>query len=49
VTLVHRGWSKIRPDHRVRHGQHVAAFLAGLGQWWVGLATSLREHLLARG
>lgn len=48
VTLVHRGWSKIRPDHPARHGQDVAPFLAGLGQWWGGLAMSLREHVLVR-
>jgi hypothetical protein len=45
VTVTHRGWSKIRPDHPVRHGQEVAAFLGGMGLWWGGLLSSLREHV----
>ena len=44
VTLTHRGFSRIRPDHPVRHGQDPAAFLRMLGLWWAGLLTSLREH-----
>ena len=27
VTVEHRGWSAIRPDHPVRHGQEDAAFM----------------------
>ena len=45
VTVEHRGWSAIRPDHPARHGQPPAAFLAELGGWWADLATSLRQHL----
>ena len=41
VQVEHRGWSGVRPDHPVRHGQPPAAFLAGLGRWWGGLLTSL--------
>lgn len=48
VTLTHRGFSRIRLDHPVRHGQDPAAFLRTLGLWWAGLLTSLREHA-ARG
>jgi len=44
VTVTHRGWSRIRPDHPVRHGQPVAAFIRSNGLWWGGLLTSLREH-----
>lgn len=44
VTLTHRGWSRIRPDHPARHGQEVAAFLRDLGMWWGDLMASLREH-----
>jgi hypothetical protein len=44
VTLTHRGWSRIRPDHPARHGQEVAAFLSSLGMWWGDLMASLRER-----
>ena len=44
VTLEHRGFSAVRADHPVRHGQPVVAFLRTLGGWWGGLATSFREH-----
>jgi uncharacterized protein YndB with AHSA1/START domain len=44
VTVTHRGWSKIRPDHPVRHGEEVADFIRTMGLWWGGLLASLREH-----
>jgi uncharacterized protein YndB with AHSA1/START domain len=44
VTVVHRGWAALRPDHPVRHGQEVAAFVRTTGLWWGDLLTSLREH-----
>jgi len=44
VSVCHRGWSKIRADHPVRHGQDTAAFLRGIGGWWGDLMTSLRER-----
>ncbi|HET7501694.1 MAG TPA: SRPBCC domain-containing protein [Kofleriaceae bacterium] len=44
VTLEHRGWSRIRDDHPVRHGKAASAFLADLGRWWGALLSSLREH-----
>jgi uncharacterized protein YndB with AHSA1/START domain len=44
VTVRHRGWSKIRPDHPVRHGEEVRAFLRSMGLWWGDLMTSLRER-----
>lgn len=47
VTVTHRGWSKIRPDHPVRHGQDVGAFLRMNGLWWAEQMSSLRE-LVAR-
>ncbi|HEY5934846.1 MAG TPA: SRPBCC domain-containing protein [Kofleriaceae bacterium] len=43
VTLEHRGWTAIREDHPVRHGNPTGAFLRDLGMWWGGLLTSLRE------
>lgn len=46
LTLVHTGFSSLRPDHPVRHGQPPRAFLAGMGQWWGGLLTSLRQHTM---
>ena len=44
VTVRHRGWSRIRADHPVRHGQESAAFLRDMGRWWGDLMTALREH-----
>jgi len=44
VTVTHRGWSRIRPDHPVRHGLEVEAFIRSMGMWWGDLMTSLREH-----
>jgi uncharacterized protein YndB with AHSA1/START domain len=44
VTVIHRGWSTIRPDHPARHGLEVAAFLRMMGMWWGELASSLRVH-----
>jgi uncharacterized protein YndB with AHSA1/START domain len=45
VTVTHRGWSRIRPDHPVRHGQDVAAFIRMMGLWWSGLMESMRQHI----
>jgi len=47
VTVVHRGWSRIRPDHPARHGQPVGPFLRSMGMWWGDLMTRLREHAAA--
>jgi len=44
VTLTHRGFAALRPDHPVRHGRDVAAFVRGMGLWWGDLLSSLREH-----
>ena len=44
VTVTHRGWASIRPDHPARHGLDVVAFLRMMGLWWGELMTSLREH-----
>lgn len=44
VTVCHRGWSKLRPDHPVRHGQDPPSFLRSMGSWWGDLMTSLRER-----
>jgi hypothetical protein len=42
VRLEHRGWSRIRPDHPVRHGQDVTAFLRRQGLWWGDQLSSFR-------
>lgn len=44
VTVRHRGWSQIRPDHPARHNLPVQEFIRMMGMWWADLATSLREH-----
>jgi uncharacterized protein YndB with AHSA1/START domain len=49
VTIVHRGWAAIRPDHPARHGLGVgAAFIRSNGMWWGGLLSGLRTHAEAR-
>jgi len=45
VTLTHRGWSAIRGDHPVRHGEVTREFLRSIGMWWSSLLTSLRQHV----
>ena len=42
VTVVHRGWSKIRPDHPARHGEGMSEFTRSLASWWGDLMTSFR-------
>ncbi|MEM7205777.1 MAG: SRPBCC domain-containing protein [Planctomycetota bacterium] len=44
VTVTHRGWSQVRPDHPARHGLEPAPFLRMLGLWWGDLLTALRQH-----
>lgn len=46
VTVIHRGWSQIRGDHPVRHGQNVSAFLRTMGLFWGDLMSTLRETAL---
>jgi uncharacterized protein YndB with AHSA1/START domain len=46
VTLIHRGWAQIRPDHPARHGQPSGPYLRSLGLWWGDLLTALRVHVL---
>lgn len=43
VTVRHSGWSAIRTNHPVRHGQDVEAFVRTMGMWWGDLMRSLRE------
>jgi uncharacterized protein YndB with AHSA1/START domain len=46
VTLEHRGWSQVRPDHPVRHGQDASAFIASQGNWWRDLGAALQHYVL---
>jgi len=48
VTVRHRGWAALRPDHPARHGNVGTAFDRMIGLWWGDLLTSLREHVAAR-
>lgn len=42
VTLTHRGFAALRPDHPVRHGQPPGAFISAMAMWWGGQLSSLR-------
>ena len=42
VTVIHRGWSRIAPTHRVRHGQGSTEFIRTTALWWGDQFTSLR-------
>ena len=44
VTVVHRGWAALRPDHPVRHGMATPEFVRMIGMWWGDLLTAMREH-----
>lgn len=49
VTVVHSGWSRLPPDHPVRHGQDVPAFIRTMGMWWGELLSTLRLHARGQG
>ena len=44
VTIEHRGWRRLRPDHPARHGQDLRAFYVTLARYWGDLASALRDH-----
>jgi uncharacterized protein YndB with AHSA1/START domain len=44
VELAHSGFAALRPDHPVRHGADVPAFIRQIGMWWGELLLSLRDH-----
>lgn len=46
VTVTHRGWSRLRADHPVRHGQDSPTFIGAMSRWWGSLLSALREHSL---
>lgn len=43
VTVHHRGWAALRPDHPVRHGADGTAFIRAMAMWWGEQLTALRE------
>lgn len=48
VVLEHRGFAALRPDHPVRHGKDVPAFIRDLGMWWGELLMRWRDRAMAR-
>jgi len=44
VTVRHRGWESLRPDHPARHGQDDVALQRDVGLWWSELLSALRLH-----
>jgi uncharacterized protein YndB with AHSA1/START domain len=44
VTVRHRGFGQLRPDHPVRHGQAPPDFIRSMALWWSELMTSFRER-----
>jgi uncharacterized protein YndB with AHSA1/START domain len=49
VTVVHRGWSALRPDHPARHGKAPSEFARMLGMWWGDQLTAYRERTESNG
>ena len=45
VTIQHRGWAAVRPDHPARHNLDVPAFIRMMGLWWGDQLTALREFV----
>ncbi|HVO46865.1 MAG TPA: SRPBCC domain-containing protein [Steroidobacteraceae bacterium] len=45
VTVRHRGWAMLRPDHPARHGLAPGEFIRVTGLWWGDLMTALREYI----
>jgi uncharacterized protein YndB with AHSA1/START domain len=48
VTVTHRGWAALRPDHPARHGEQGADFARTIGLWWADQLSSLRQLASAR-
>lgn len=48
VTVTHRGWNRIRPDHPARHGEDAERFLRVMGIWWGELFRGFREFAAGR-
>lgn len=44
VSVEHRGWDELPPDHPARHGLEGPAFTNLMGVWWADLLTAARVH-----
>jgi hypothetical protein len=44
LTLEHRGWASLRPDHPARHGDTGEAFTDMIGLWWADLVVRIRAQ-----
>ena len=49
VTVEHRGWGALVPDHPARHGWKGDAFANMMAGWWADLLVAARVHAAARG
>jgi len=49
VTLTHRGWDALAPDHPARHGLTGPAFTSMIGLWWADHLGSMRARAGAGG
>jgi uncharacterized protein YndB with AHSA1/START domain len=49
VSVTHRGFGALRPDHPARHGLTGAPFNRMIALWWGEQMSSLREHCLTVG
>jgi uncharacterized protein YndB with AHSA1/START domain len=45
VTIEHRGWSALPPDHPARHGVDGAETVARVGLWWGELMRAMRVYI----
>jgi len=45
VTVVHRGWDSVPPEHVARHGFPDAIFLRRHGEWWQVLLAGVGRHV----
>jgi hypothetical protein len=48
VTVEHRGWASLRPDHPARHGMDAASFENMMGGFWADLLTAARRPVAAK-
>ena len=44
VTLTHRGWDVLPPDHPARHGHQGHAFVLFKGHWWADVLGEAKRH-----
>ena len=48
VTLEHRGWDRLPPEHAARHGYRGGAFTSMIGLRWADQLVSLQGHARRR-